>query len=543
MEKRPEAPEAFEELIGAIADGEPIDWVHLEESKYLRRKEIAAARAIAGLRDATDELARAAANPEHGFDRIEEIGHGAFGRVWRARDRVLGREVALKVLENDAGLTLEQRERYLREARALAACEHENIVRIHSVGERDGHLELCLELLDGVTLEQLVRDGGPLSAEEAARIGSDLCRALAALHSRGLLHRDVKPANVMRVRGGRVVLLDFGLAHAADPVGCRASLAGGTPLFMAPELLAHASDFDARVDVYSLGVTLYWLATAKWPYEAASREELIEKMKREPPIPLLDRRPDLPPAFVALVERALAREPRDRFASAGKMDAALRAIVEARSRRRTWRLVAVAAAAAIVLTAGAVMMLLANRTEFEMFRLTATEPGSGAIAVPIALDAKVARGDEVRARIHLDHDAYVIGFCIDRAGHAFAIYPLEEADLRKKLKAGWTQLPGVDGPEHAQDRWQIRGASGLLSIFLAISSEPRPDLEEKWRATPKLLYDLFLNDPARGGDDETAEVAPAPAEVELKDELLRLAAGPSQDGVTVRKFGLDKVAR
>ena len=538
MEKR---PEAFEDLIGAIADGEPIDWVHLEESKHLGREELAAAKAIAGLRDATDEFARAAATPQHGFDRIEEIGHGAFGRVWRARDRVLGREVALKVLENDAGLTLEQRERYLREARALAACEHENIVRIHSVGERDGHLELCLELLDGVTLEQLVKEQGPLSAEEAARIGSDLCRALAALHSRGLLHRDVKPANVMRVRGGRVVLLDFGLAHAADPVGCRVAQAGGTPLFMAPELLERDSDFDARVDVYSLGVTLYWLATAKWPYEAASREELIEKMKREPAIPLLDRRPDLPPAFVALVERALARDPRERFASAGAMDAALRAIVESRSRPRAWRWVA-AAAAAIVLTAGAVMMIRANRTEVEFFRLiTAAAPESGSTAIPIALDAKVAQGDEVCARIHLGHDAYVIGFCVDQAGNAFAIYPSKESDLRKKLPAGWTRLPGLDAPDHERDGWQIRGATGPLTFSFVITSDPQPEWESRWKAIPKLFYDPFADDQTR--ENSSGNLAPNPAQVELKDRLMQLAAGPSQNGVTVCKFGLDKIER
>ena len=230
--------DSFAELIGAIADGAPIDWKRVETSGRLRAGELRAARALAAMRDISEREARdagAAAPPTdlvRGFELLEEIGRGAFGRVWRARDRALGREVALKVLVDDE-LTEEQRAKFLGEARVLARCDSENVVRVHSVEEREGRLELCLELIDGVTLKELVEEGGVRSADEAARIGIEICRALATIHALGLVHCDVKPANVMRGPRGRIVLLDFGLAHAIDPSQRRGSAAAGTPHFFA----------------------------------------------------------------------------------------------------------------------------------------------------------------------------------------------------------------------------------------------------------------------------------------------------------------------
>lgn len=538
-------PEAFDDLIGAIADGDPLDWKKIEGSGRFRRGELAAAKAIAALRDTSEESAREWERPAQGFDRIAELGRGAFGRVWRARDRVLGREVALKVLESDAALTPAQRERYLREARALAACEHENIVRIHSVEEREGRVELCLELLDGRTLEQLVKEHGPLGAEEAARIGSDLCRALAALHSRGLLHRDVKPANVIRARGGRIVLLDFGLAHAADPSGCRSSIAGGTPLFMAPELLDRSTDFDARVDVYSLGVTLYWLVTGCWPYDATTREELLQRMKQEPPTPLLDRRPDLPRAFVALVERAMAHDRRDRFASAGAMEAALREIAEPRVRTNSWRVVALAAAACVVLAA-TFLCWQTWRSHVEIVYFPFDESGGTSVtfqATPLRAGHAFKRGDPVYATIHLNRPTYTYGFLFDEQDHCFSIYPSNESGLQKPLLAGTSRLPSTDA-EGENPAWQLRGAPGAGRIEFYLSDEPSPQLETLWKTAPKLAYDKYYNDPPRGSDGSETKIAPADAaQIAAKAELMKLATDRSRRGVTVRGFDFDVAAR
>src|SRR5262249_24933690 len=158
----------FEELIGEIADGKPVDWRRFAADPRIPSHELEAARAIAGLRDASDHLAGDApghstqADPVGGFEIFEEIGRGGFGRVYRARDRALGRDVALKILA-DVELTAAQRAHFLHEARIFASCEHPNIVRVHSVEEIAGRLELRLELVDGVTLEKLVEERGPMS--------------------------------------------------------------------------------------------------------------------------------------------------------------------------------------------------------------------------------------------------------------------------------------------------------------------------------------------------------------------------------------------
>jgi serine/threonine-protein kinase len=488
-------PDSFDDLIDAIAEGAAIDWPRLEAAGHFGVKELQAAKAIAGMRDSSECLATNGADASHGaerpgFERLAVIGRGAYGVVWRARDRVLGRDVALKVLENDGSLTPAQRSRFLREARSLAACEHENIVRIHSVEECDGHLELCLELLDGVSLETLVREGGPLSAEEAARIGSDLCHALAAMHARGLFHRDVKPANVMRVRGGRIVLLDFGLAHASDPTARRGVAAGGTPLFMAPELLNGATDFDARVDLYSLGVTLYWLVTATWPYEAASRDELVEKMERGPPIPLIDRRSDLPVPFVELVSRALSRDRGDRFASAGEMDEALRSIAPARPSRPSWptrRTLVGVVAAALVLFAATLLIegwrSRPVRAEVAFDRIGRVDGKDQ--RVPLPREAAVSVGDQLIARLTLDRAAYVYVFNADQADHFFAVFPLRGSTLHNPLSAGASDLPGPDVGGGGLSTWTLDSAGKEETFLFFIAREPSPELQAMWEKCRK----------------------------------------------------------
>ena len=200
---------------------------------------------------------------------FEQVGKGGFAKVYRARD-ALSRDVALKLFpvtpENAGALS----SRVLREGSLLAKISHRNVVVVHGVERSNGFVGLWMEFIHGRTMEDELRARGPLSAEEATPIGVDLCQALAAVHGRGLVHRDVKAQNVMREEGGRTVLMDFG-AGTELATGLRKPLdTAGTPLYLAPEL------FDGRPatrasDIYSLGVLLYRMVTREYPVDGADR--------------------------------------------------------------------------------------------------------------------------------------------------------------------------------------------------------------------------------------------------------------------------------
>ncbi len=313
--------DAWDLLASAIADGEAVDWQRFSSDRALDRSTLEAMRTLQVLRDWQRRKREPISTPQspQGYELREELGRGSYARVWLALDRTLGREVALKLIDDDRPLSLHSRERFLAEARVLAALDHPNIVRVHSVGESDGRLFICLERVVGKTLSEVVAQNGPSSPREAAQIGIDLCRALAELHQKGLVHRDLKPSNVMRATGGRIVLLDFGFARShADRTA-----SGGTPRFMAPEQFDARGEVGPRSDLYALGVMLYWLVTNRYPHEAESFESLREAVLAGAHVPLTDRLPTVPAKFAAIVERALAPA-NTRFESAGAFERALR---------------------------------------------------------------------------------------------------------------------------------------------------------------------------------------------------------------------------
>lgn len=252
---------------------------------------------------------------------LEQIGQGSFGFVYRAEDTRLDRDVALKLLRPGRA-TSELAGKILHEGRILARVRHRNVVTVFGAEERDGRVGLWMEYVRGRTLEQLLRSQGAFGAREAALIGQELCRALAAVHKAGLVHRDVKAQNVMREEGGRLVLMDFGAgqvqAEGAQPGGRLT----GTPLYLAPELL-RGDDATVVSDIYSVGVLLFHLVTAQYPVNAASLDDLRDAHDAGRRLRLHDARPDLADDFVRVVERALSHEPRRRFASAGVMQEAL----------------------------------------------------------------------------------------------------------------------------------------------------------------------------------------------------------------------------
>jgi serine/threonine-protein kinase len=325
-------------LAAAIADGVRVDW-----DEVTRDREFASDPELVEHLRALDRVARLhrelhaggsafpaapAAGPIAPFrwgslDVQERIGSGAFGDVFRARDTRLGRYVALKLLHAGLHGHAAHAELMLHEARLFARVAHPNIVTVYGAEKHDGRVGFWMEIVHGRTLSQFLADEGPLAAEEAARIGIELCRALAALHHAGLVHRDVKASNVMRAAGGRIVLMDLGAGAVLSPGAATHPPVSGTPLYMAPELLRGEAS-TPRADLYALGVLLYHMATGDFPVHGSTLAEIREAQARNGSRHLRDERPDLPDWFVAVVERALATDALDRFATAGEMEQALR---------------------------------------------------------------------------------------------------------------------------------------------------------------------------------------------------------------------------
>ena len=262
------------------------------------------------------------------FRLMSLLGQGTMGRVFRAEDVDLHRHVALKVIADKSvgGRRPSDRvEQFAREARSAARLEHPHVVTVYEVGRVGEVHYIAMELVEGGNLYDLLKAGGPMDAVRACLLCAEAAEALQYAHENGVLHRDVKPANLMLARGGRCKLADFGLARIDDPNDSFAlQQAGvGTPLYAAPEMIRH-EPATARSDVYSLGASLYHLLAGAPPFTAPSASEVMRRHLTDPVPDLLDRRPDLPSSLADVVRKAMAKDPADRYESAGKMAAVLR---------------------------------------------------------------------------------------------------------------------------------------------------------------------------------------------------------------------------
>ena len=255
-----------------------------------------------------------------------ELGRGGTGVVYRARDVRLRRLVALKVLPPDLAFRAGIRERFLQEAQTSAKLSHPNIVPIFSVDEVDGLVYFAMALVDGETLGQRLAREPKLPVQVARRILTEVAEALAYAHRHGVVHRDVKPDNVLIDReSGRSMVSDFGIARAveADQRLTVTGVAVGTPAYMSPEQAMGDRELDGRSDIYSLGVVGYQMLAGELPFHAATAAAMLMKHVGERPRPILERRPDAPPALAAAVETALAKKPEDRWPDAAAFRAAL----------------------------------------------------------------------------------------------------------------------------------------------------------------------------------------------------------------------------
>jgi serine/threonine-protein kinase len=258
------------------------------------------------------------------YEILRELGRGAMGVVYEARDPSNGVEVALKVMSPPSRKTKEaekrQQERFGREARALSGLNHPHVVHLSERGEIGGRPYFCMELVRGSTLKERLHQQGPLSLPELVRLAHELSGALDYIHSHGVVHRDVKPENIMLQPDGRAKLMDFGVAQLLSFEDLT-SLGGfhGSPAYMAPEQVAGGL-VDARTDVYALGITLYEAATARRAVEGDSIPVIVQKVAREYPPPP----PGLPLYFQAILMRAMSKDPAHRYQRAGELAEDLR---------------------------------------------------------------------------------------------------------------------------------------------------------------------------------------------------------------------------
>jgi len=275
-----------------------------------------------------------------GFDLLAPLGEGGMGAVWRARQVAMDREVAVKVIAGQVASDPEAADRFLREARAAAAVNHPHVISLDDVGDdrpRGGPLYLAMELVSGGDAGQLLeRSGGRLPERRVLELARDCCRGLAAIHGVGLVHRDLKPANVFLTGDGAAKLADLGLARkqAGDDRMTHTGVVIGTPAYMAPEQANGALDLDARTDVYGLGATLFHLATGEAPFQGPSPMAVIARVLHDDVPDPRAVAPRLSTRTAALIRRAMAKEPGDRFESAAAMLAAVERALAAPSGRR-----------------------------------------------------------------------------------------------------------------------------------------------------------------------------------------------------------------
>jgi serine/threonine-protein kinase len=260
------------------------------------------------------------------YELQELVGTGGMSSVYRALDRLLERNVALKILHPHYGDDEEYVERFRREARAVAQLSHPNIVTVIDRGESDGQQYIVFEYIDGESLKQLVDRNGPLPGRRAIELTLQVADALAFAHQAGLVHRDVKPQNVLVTEDGEAKVTDFGIARSLD-VEHGVTQTGtvlGTSNYLSPEQ-ARGQTVTPSTDVYSLGVVLFELLTGEVPFPGDNFVAVAMKHINEPPPSLLERRPDVPVRLVHAVERALAKDPADRFQTMEAFAAELRA--------------------------------------------------------------------------------------------------------------------------------------------------------------------------------------------------------------------------
>jgi serine/threonine-protein kinase len=425
---------------------------------------------------------------------LGRIPGGSFGEVYRARDPHLELEVALKLLDDQQTDTPCETE-VIAEARNLARVRHPNVALVYGAERRDGRVGVWMELVRGRNLEDVLQAQGPLGGNEVASYGRDLCRALAAVHRAGVLHRDVKTENVMREDGGRIVLIDFGICREAQAESTAHSFeALGTPLYMAPELFLRRPE-TAQSDIYSLGVMLFRLLSGRYPVEGRTYLDVRRAHEEGRRILLEDVRPGISEALVRVIEKALEPDPKRRYASAGEFERALQAAIEGGKPGRQWALAAAGAACAVVI-AWRILQGFSSPYVVDAM-LYRTNPG---YREPLLPGATIALGDRFQLEFEGSKPLNVYVISKDENGDVYLLFPMGRSELKNPLPAGVKhRLPGTD--DGTQINWQATSAGGRERLLIVACREPLADIESEIK---------LLSQPIAGDEGDTQVAAQRP---------------------------------
>ena len=264
------------------------------------------------------------------YELTERIASGGMASVWRAHDDVLARTVAVKLLHDHLAADEDFRERFRREAIAAAKLTHPHVVSLYDTGSDGDRVYLVMEFVDGATLREVMGDLGQLTPGQAASIGERIARALEYAHERGLVHRDIKPANILIGDDGCVKVADFGIAKADEGNDdlTKTGMVLGTAAYVAPEQITGSAPVDGRADQYALGCMLYEALAGRQPFKGDTAVATAAQRLESAPTPLRQVRPDIPRGLDSIIMRAMARDPQDRFVSAGALADALAAFAD-----------------------------------------------------------------------------------------------------------------------------------------------------------------------------------------------------------------------
>lgn len=484
MTSRNEGERIWDELTDAISRKESVDWKKLRDSGAIPDRQLDFLQFLEelGRVNSVTEDESSPFLPDQ-FQFIRPIGKGGHAKVVLARDILLDREIALKIYDKERDKERVNWKRFLAEARALAKVAHRSIARLYSVHETSDSYILCLEYIQGTNLQEWVENHGCLSEKKALEIGVACCEALAFLHSKQLIHGDVKPSNVMLEQAGRTVLLDFSIARFTG--GQEFGSSPGTTIFMPPELFALESRPAPTVDIYGLGVLLYWAVSRNYPVEGNDSSGLIKKIRSGKRIPLAQRNTGVSERFAEIIERCLRNQPQRRYASAKILqknlqqlldDGAIEKKVEDRVSRQLNRRHFIFIAGGVLVMAGAVANhqgFFSARTDTFRFLAKFVLERQGKYE-DVKPTTKLRVGDSLTLHIYCDQPCYVYLFNEDRRGNCFKLFPIEGEHPSNPVPSNDLRFP-IQLP--ANDPWMVDSYGLQEDLLLVLSMQPEPAAE------------------------------------------------------------------
>ena len=443
---------------------------------------------MTGSRSAPDAvLAGVQAALGTGYQVERTIGQGGFAAVYLVRDLTLKRPLAVKVLSPDLLASPTARERFRREAETVAQLSHPHIVPLHFIGDAQDVFYLAMAFVDGESLADRIQREGRLSVEEAGRILREVASALDLAHRRGVIHRDIKPQNVLLEREtGRSLVTDFGIARTAESASLTATgMMVGTPIYMSPEQVTGGA-VDHRADLYALGVMGYEMLVGRPPFDGVTPTEILMKRVAERAKPVEAARPDTPPALAAIVNRCLEQDPEKRFASGAEIVRALggatptspQPTMETMRRRGRDRLPLALALGTVVVLVGVVATLLHRQGAARLQVAVAVAP-EGMVLVPAGAYT-IGRNDGP-AWGRPAHRVTLGAFYMDRTEVTVAAF--RRLASQTTVGAGWSApVAGADSLLPVTGvRWPMAAA------FCGLAHPPRGRLptEEEWEAAAR----------------------------------------------------------